>query len=54
MKQVESKSLALLHYHLKSLRLPTIEAECEKVALRAASDNVDHPAYLLQITELEL
>jgi DNA replication protein DnaC len=54
MKQLESKSLVLLHHHLKALRLPTIGAECEKVARRAASDNVDHLSYLLQVSELEL
>jgi len=54
MKQLESKSVVLLHHHLKALRLPTIGAECEKVAHRAASDNIDHLTYLLQVTELEL
>ncbi len=54
MKQTEAKSLVLLHHHLKALRLPTIAAECEKVAQRAAADNADHLAYLLQLTELEL
>src|SRR5438309_7980720 len=54
MKQLESKSVVLLHHHLKALRLPTIGAECEKVAARAASDNHDHLAYLLEVTELEL
>ena len=39
---------------LKSLRLPTILAECEKVAARCASDNVDHLAFLLQLCALEL
>ncbi len=37
MKALESKSLVLLRHHLKALRLPTIGAECEKVARRAAS-----------------
>jgi DNA replication protein DnaC len=54
MKTLESKSVVLLHHHLKALRLPTIGAECEKVARRAAGDNVDHLTYLLQVTELEL
>ena len=44
----------LLRVHLKRLRLPTILAECEKVAARCASDNVDHLAFLLQLCELEL
>ena len=54
MKQTETTSLVLLRHHLKHLRLPTIGAECEKVAVRAAADNTDHLAYLLQLTELEL
>ncbi len=54
MKQLEARSLVLLHHHLKALRLPTIGAECEKVARRAASDGVDHLTYLLQVSELEL
>ncbi len=54
MKPTETKSLVLLHHHLKALRLPTVAAECEKVANQAASDNADHLSYLLQLTELEL
>jgi DNA replication protein DnaC len=54
MKQLETKSVVLLHHHLKALRLPTIWAECEKVAQRAAADNTDHLSYLLQLSELEL
>jgi DNA replication protein DnaC len=54
MKTLESKSLVLLRHHLKALRLPTISAECEKVAAQAATDNVDHLSYLLQLLELEL
>ena len=51
MKTLETKSVVLLHHHLKSLRLPTIGAECEKVAKQAAADNVDHLSYLLQLLE---
>jgi DNA replication protein DnaC len=54
MKKLESKSVVLLHHHLKALRLPTMGAEAEKVAARCASDNADHLSYLLQLTELEL
>ena len=50
----ETKSLVLLRHHLKALRLPTIGAECEKVARQAAADNADHLNYLLQLAELEL
>jgi len=54
MKKTETKSTVLLAHHLKSLRLPTILSECEKVAARCAADNVDHLAFLLQLCELEL
>ena len=54
MKPLETKSLVLLHHHLKALRLPTIGAEAEKVAAQAATDNQDHLSYLLQLCELEL
>ena len=54
MKTLETKSMVLLRHHLKALRLPTVGAECEKVAQRCASDNADHLTYLLQLTELEL
>jgi len=54
MKATETKSAVLLHHHLKALRLPTIAAECEKVATQAAADNADHLSYLLRLTELEL
>ena len=50
----ETKQTVLLHHHLKSLRLPTIGRECEKVAARAATDNLDHLAFLLQLVELEM
>ena len=54
MKKLETKSMVLLKHHLKSLKLPTIHAECEKVAGRCAMDNVDHLGFLLQLCELEL
>jgi DNA replication protein DnaC len=38
----------------EALRLPTIGAECEKVAKQAAANNADHLSYLLQLLELEL
>ncbi len=49
-----TKSMVLLKHHLKQLKLPTILAECEKIAVRAAKDNLDHLAFLLQLCELEL
>jgi DNA replication protein DnaC len=54
MKTLETKSMVLLRHHLKALRLPTVGAECEKVAQQCAADNADHLTYLLQLTELEL
>lgn len=54
MKKTETTSTVLLKHHLKALRLPTILSECEKVAHRCATENVDHLGYLLQLTELEL
>ncbi len=52
--KTETKSTVLLKHHLKALRLPTILAECEKVAKQSAADNVDHLGFLLQLLELEL
>jgi DNA replication protein DnaC len=54
MKKLETKSTVLLKHHLKALKLPTIHAECEKVACRCAQDNVDHLGFLLLLCELEL
>ena len=54
MKKIETRSAVLLRHHLKALRLPTVLAECEKVAQRCATDNVDHLGFLLQLSELEL
>jgi DNA replication protein DnaC len=50
----ETKSTVLLKHHLKALKLPTVLAECEKVAQRCAAENVDHLGFLLQVIELEL
>ncbi len=51
---VNTKSTVLLKHHLKQLKLPTMLAECEKVAARAGKENLDHLAFLLQLCELEL
>jgi len=53
-KKTETKSLVLLHHHLKALKLPTMHDECQKIAQRCAADNADHLAFLLQLCELEL
>ena len=52
--KTDTKSTVLLKHHLKALKLPTIHAECEKVASRCAQDNIDHLGFLLQLCELEL
>ena len=54
MTKSETKSTVLLKHHLKTLKLPTMHHECEKIAQRCAADNADHLAYLLQLSELEL
>lgn len=50
----ETKSTVLVKHHLKQLKLPTMHAECERTAARAARANLDHLAYLLALCELEL
>jgi DNA replication protein DnaC len=54
MSKNEDKSTVLLKHHLKALKMPTILAECEKVAARCAQENVGHLGFLLQLCELEL
>jgi DNA replication protein DnaC len=54
MNPTDTKSTVLLKHHLKALKLPTMHAECEKIAGRCAADNADHLAFLLQLCELEL
>jgi DNA replication protein DnaC len=44
----------LLTHHLKALRLPTFLREYDKLAQQCAAEGVDHPRYLLRLTELEL
>ena len=44
----------LLEHHLKTLRLPTVLREYDKVAQQCAAESVDFPRYLLRLTELEL
>ncbi len=44
----------LLEHHLKTLRLPTILREYDKVARQCAVEKADFPRYLLRLTELEL
>ncbi len=44
----------LLAHHLKALKLPTFLREYEKVAQQSAAEGLDHPRYLLRLSELEL
>src|SRR3954469_1120654 len=44
----------LLEHHLKTLRLPTMLREYDKVAQQCAVDAVDYPRFLLRLVELEL
>jgi len=50
----QNRSQALLHHHLKALKLPTMLRECEKMAALCAKENADHPAFLLRLAEAEL
>ena len=36
MNKTDTKSTVLLKHHLKALKLPTMHAECEKIAQRCA------------------
>ena len=51
---MSNKSTVLLEHHLKELKLPTFLREYDKVASRCATERVDHPDYLLRLSELEL
>ena len=44
----------LLEHHLKELKLPTFLREYGKIAAQCAAEGVDHPDYLLRLSELEL
>ena len=44
----------LLEHHLKTLRLPTMLREYDRVARQCAVEDIDYPHYLLRMTELEL
>ena len=44
----------LLDHHLKTLRLPTMLREYDRVARQCATEGLDYPRYLLRMAELEL
>ena len=51
---MSDRSTLLLEHHLKELRLPTFLREYGKMAQQCAAEGVDHPDYLLRLSELEL
>ena len=46
--------MLLLKTNLKLLRLPAMNAECEKLAREAGAGNESYEQYLLRLTELEV
>ena len=42
----------LLAHHLKALKLPTFLREYDKLAQQCAAEGIDHPRYLLRLSEL--
>ena len=51
---MNDRSTLLLEHHLKELKLPSFLREYGKMAARCAAEDVDHPVYMLRMTELEL
>ena len=51
---MSERATVLLEHHLKELKLPTFLREYGKVAGQCAAEGVDHPGYLLRLSELEL
>ena len=51
---MSDRSTVLLEHHLKELKLPTFLREYGKVAGQCAAEGVNHPGYLLRLSELEL
>ena len=51
---VSGKATVLLEHRLRELKLPTFLREYGKMAGQCAAEGVDHPGYLLRLSELEL
>ena len=51
---MSQRSTLLLEHHLKELKLPSFLREYGKMAAQCAAEGVDHPDYLLRLSELEL
>ena len=49
---VSDRPTLLLEHHLKELKLPTFLREYGKIAAHCAAEGVDHPDYLLRLSEL--
>ena len=49
-----ANDVRLIKANLKQLRLPTMSAECEKLAREAATGQQSYEQYLLRLTELEV
>ena len=47
---MSERSTVLLEHHLKELKLPTFLREYGKVAGQCAAEGVDHPGYLLRLS----
>ena len=53
-RAVNERATVLSEHHLKELKLPTFLREYSKVAGQCAAEGIDHPGYLLRLSELEL
>ncbi len=51
---MSDESAEFLEHHLRELRLRTFLREYGKVAGQCAAEGVDHPGYLLRLSELDL
>ena len=48
---MNDRSTLLLEHHLKELKLPSFLREYGKMAAQCAAEGVDHPQYLLRLSE---
>src|SRR5438093_7796412 len=53
-KPMNDPNVLLVKTNLKQLRLPTMQAEFEKLAREARTSQESHEQYLLRLTELEV
>ncbi len=50
----QQKATVLLEHYLKTLRLPTMQREYDKLAAVCQADRADYPTYLLRLAEREV